>query len=232
MTSMMKTRPLSNSMKEITIKGLLPLVFQGMETSDRITKSDVWLVPELTFRKGCKVCVQAESGGGKTSLLNFIFGARRDYVGDIFFDGRNIKGLSVSEWCAVRQCNIAMLPQELKLFPELTVMQNLRMKNNLTWHMTDDELHSMLRRLDIEAKADVRAGLLSVGQQQRVALIRSLCQPFDFILLDEPVSHLDRNNNLIIARMIEEEASAQGAGIISTSVGNPLLLSDAQIINL
>lgn len=125
-----------------------------------------------------------------------------------------------------------MLPQELKLFPELTVMQNLRMKNNLTGLKTDDELHSMLRRLDIEAKADVRAGLLSVGQQQRVALIRSLCQPFDFILLDEPVSHLDRNNNLIIARMIEEVALAQGAGIISTSVGNPLLLSDAQIINL
>ncbi len=221
-----------DSIKEITIKGLLPLVFKGMETFDRIRKSDVWLVPDLTFRKGCKVCVQAESGGGKTSLLNFIFGARKDYLGEIFFDGRNIKELSVKDWCDVRQCNIAMLPQELKVFPELTVMQNLRMKNNITQHKTDAELLAMLRRLEIENKADVKVGLLSVGQQQRVALIRAICQPFDFIMLDEPVSHLDQNNNLTIARMIEEEALSQGAGIISTSVGNPLLLSDAQMINL
>ena len=221
-----------DSIKEITIKGLLPLVFKGMETLDRIRKSDVWLAPELTFKKGCKVCIQAESGGGKTSLLNFIFGARKDYLGEIFFDGQNIKELSVEDWCDVRQRNIAMLPQVLKVFPELTVMQNLRMKNNLTRHKTDDELLAMLQRLEIENKADIKVGFLSVGQQQRVALIRSICQPFDFIMLDEPVSHLDKNNNQTIARMIEEEALAQGAGIISTSVGNPLLLSDAQIINL
>lgn len=221
-----------DSIKEITIRGLLPLIFKGMETSDRIRKSDVWLAPELTFKKGSKVCVQAESGGGKTSLLNFIFGARKDYLGKILFDGQNIKELSVEDWCDVRRRNIAMLPQELKVFPELTVMQNLRMKNNLTQHKTDDELLAMLQRLEIENKADVKVGFLSVGQQQRVALIRSICQPFDFIMLDEPVSHLDKNNNLTIARMIEEEALAQGAGIISTSVGNPLLLSDAQIINL
>ena len=63
-----------------------------------------------------------------------------------------------------------------------------------------------------------------MGQQQRLAIVRALCQPFDFILLDEPVSHLDAENNAIAAEIIAEEASRQGAGIISTSVGNHLML--------
>ena len=79
---------------------------------------------------------------------------------------------------------------------------------------------------------DYPVGKMSVGQQQRVGIIRALCQPFDFILLDEPVSHLDSRNNLIAARIIAEEADRQGAGIISTSVGNPLLLEDALTLKL
>ncbi|MBQ0008488.1 MAG: ATP-binding cassette domain-containing protein [bacterium] len=223
---------MQKSIDNITVSGLLPLVFRGMEATDRISNSNVWLVPELVFGKGCRVCIQAESGSGKTSLLNFIFGARRDYVGDIRFNGQDIRNLSINDWCRVRQFNIAMLPQELNLFPELTVMQNLRLKNNITNHKSESQIMDMLERLGIKEKADVRVEFLSVGQQQRVALIRSICQPFDFIMLDEPVSHLDLKNNVIIARMIEEEATAQGAGIISTSVGNPLLLANARQITL
>ena len=65
---------------------------------------------------------------------------------------------------------------------------------------------------------------MSIGQQQRVGIIRAICQPFDFILLDEPVSHLDEDNNRKAAKIIIEAADSQGAGIISTSVGNPLML--------
>ena len=56
--------------------------------------------------------------------------------------------------------------------------------------------------------------------------------PFDFILLDEPVSHLDSTNNRIAAEIIAEEATRQGAGVISTSVGNPLLLHSAINVRL
>ena len=73
---------------------------------------------------------------------------------------------------------------------------------------------------------------MSIGQQQRVGIIRALCQPFDFILLDEPVSHLDEENNRRAARMIAGEALRQGAGIITTSVGNPLLLEGAATLKL
>ena len=85
---------------------------------------------------------------------------------------------------------------------------------------------SMLDRLEIAGKADQKASRLSVGQQQRVALVRAICQPFDFIILDEPVSHLDRRNNLIVADLIAEAAQSNNAAIITTSVGNPLLLDE------
>lgn len=55
-----------------------------------------------------------------------------------------------------------------------------------------------------------------------MAFIRCMCQPFDFILLDEPVSHLDAANGELLSGMLLEEAQAQGAGIVVTSVGSRL----------
>lgn len=218
--------------KTITLRSLLPLVFRGMEASDSIRQSQVWLAPDLTFERGCRLCIQAESGGGKSSLLSFIYGNRDDYQGDILFDQDNSRTFDVERWCQLRTRHIALLPQEMRMFPELTVMQNLQLKNKLTHHKSQEELLQLLDRLGIADKVNQRLGLLSIGQQQRVAIIRAICQPFDFILLDEPVSHLDRNNNLIVSRIIDEEATAQGAGVITTSVGNPLLLENARFIAL
>ena len=76
------------------------------------------------------------------------------------------------------------------------------------------------------------AARLSVGQQQRVAAIRAVCQPFDFLMLDEPVSHLDDQRNRTVAEIFDEEARTQGAGIITTSVGHRLLLDGLKTIKL
>ena len=62
--------------------------------------------------------------------------------------------------------------------------------------------------------------------------MRCLCQPFDFILLDEPVSHLDAANGEVLAGLLSEEAQAQGAGVIVTSVGSRLELSYHKILTL
>ncbi len=90
----------------------------------------------------------------------------------------------------------------------------------------------MLTALELGHKADVPAGHLSVGQQQRVAIVRALCQPFDFILLDEPVSHLDARNNVAVAELILTESVAQGAGIIATSVGNNISITPDKVLML
>lgn len=220
------------SIQQIELRGLLPCVFRGMEETEKIRQSEVWLRDELTLERGCRVCIQAESGGGKSSLLSFIYGNRFDYIGSILFDGQESRRLSVDDWCELRTRHLALLPQELRLFPELSVMQNLQLKNRLTDHKTEAEMLTMLEHLGIREKAQERVGLLSVGQQQRVAIVRAVCQPFDFLLLDEPVSHLDRANNLIAASIVEEEALRQGAGIVSTSVGNPLQIEGATLVSL
>ncbi|MDE7407854.1 MAG: ATP-binding cassette domain-containing protein [Muribaculaceae bacterium] len=218
-------------MNAITIDKVLPHVFRGMEEEPRLRDSQVWLA-QLTLTRGCRVCIAAESGGGKSSLLSFVCGERDDYNGLISFDGRDIRSLSVNQWCDVRMQHLALLPQEMRLFGELTVMENIELKNRLTRHRTTSQIMTMLDELGIASKADSPASRLSVGQQQRVALVRALCQPFDFIMLDEPVSHLDETNNRIAAAMVEREAESAGAGIIATSVGNPLLLTAPTVIRL
>lgn len=207
--------------EKIHLSGMLPRVF----LSESIPDSDVWR-GEVTFERGRFYLVEAASGGGKSSLCSYIFGARGDYEGSLMFDGTDASTLGMGQWQEFRRRNIAYLPQELSLFPELTALQNIEMKNSLTGWKTGEEIDGWLRMLGIWQRKDYLVGKMSIGQQQRVGIIRALCQPFDFILLDEPVSHLDGDNNRIAATMITEEARQQGAGIISTSVGNPLLIDE------
>jgi ABC-type lipoprotein export system ATPase subunit len=193
--------------------------------------SDVWL-QDITLERGKRYLISAESGTGKSSMCSYIYGYRQDYSGTIAFDGQDIRSLSIAQWCDIRKHHIAYLPQDMRLFGELTAMENVQLKNRLTCHKSEQEIKQMFELMGIADKLDSLASKLSIGQQQRVAIIRTLCQPCDFILLDEPVSHLDDENNRIVADLITDEATRQGAGIIATSVGNHLKMDDATLINL
>lgn len=202
-------------MQKIQLLNTLPAVFAGREED----RSEVWL-RNVTFERGKHYLISAESGTGKSSLCSYIYGYRIDFSGVMQFDGTDIRTLTVPQWCDVRKSHIAYLPQDLRLFPELTALENIQLKNRLTGHKAEKEIVDYFERLGIPEKVNSPVGKLSIGQQQRVAIIRTLCQPADFIMLDEPVSHLDETNNAIVAQMVMEEAERQGAGIISTSVGN------------
>lgn len=213
--------------EKITLYRMLPRVF----VSEKIPDSDVWL-KTLTLERGGRYRIEAASGGGKSSLCAYICGARTDYEGRLLFDSSDTRSFSIPRWQELRRNHIAYLPQELSLFPELSAWENIQLKNRLTGHASDKEVEDWLEELGIASRRDYPAGRMSIGQQQRVAIIRSICQPFDFIILDEPVSHLDAENNRIAADIVSREASRRGAAIISTSVGNHLLLSDAIEIKL
>lgn len=207
--------------EKITLSNTLPQVFTGMEHEVPVSLSQVWL-QNIEFARPNYYMVEAESGTGKSSLCSYIYGSRGDYRGKILFDGRDVSEFTIEQWCELRTRSLAYLPQEMQLFPELTVLENIDIKNRLTGCKSREWILEALERLEISVKADVLAGKLSVGQQQRVAIIRALCQPFDFILIDEPVSHLDQRNNNIVAHLIQEEAQSNGASIIATSVGNKI----------
>ncbi|MGM9860494.1 MAG: ATP-binding cassette domain-containing protein [Muribaculaceae bacterium] len=217
-----------NHIQTIRLRGLLPAVFDNAPGRERFASSGVML-GDVALECGKTYCLNASSGTGKTSLCGFIYGSRRDYLGNIFFDDLDARAISVEQWCELRRRHLAFLPQELGLFAELSVMDNIKLKNRLTDTKSQQQILQMLDRLGVADLADRLAGQISVGQQQRVALVRALCQPFDFILLDEPVSHLDAFNNKLCADLILEEAARYGAAIIFTSVGNPLSIKSPVI---
>lgn len=206
-------------MNLITLQNTLPQVFADKNFID----SDVWH-KDVELKKGHFYLIEAASGTGKSSLCSYLYGYRDDYQGIICFDEANIRQLGVSQWVDIRKKSISILFQDLRLFAELTAMENVLLKNSLTGFKKKKDIKDLFYELGIGDKMDVLAGKLSFGQQQRVALIRALCQPADFILLDEPVSHLDEVNARNMARILTEEASRQGAGIIVTSIGKHLEL--------
>ena len=203
-------------MRLISLYNVIPSVFAAEANA---INSQIWRQDHFAFCKGESYLITAESGTGKSSLCSFIYGWRTDFSGTIVLDYFDIETLHSRQWTAIRNNNIAYLPQEMRLFAELTARENVELKNRLTGFKTPEQIARMFEALEIDNRIDTPVGRLSIGQQQRVAIIRTLCQPFDFILLDEPVSHLDARNNDIAARLIADEAAAQGAAIIATSVG-------------
>jgi ABC-type lipoprotein export system ATPase subunit len=204
-------------MNVINLQHALPQVFVGRDYVD----SDVWH-QDVSFEKGDFYLIEAASGTGKSSLCSYIYGYRNDYQGIIGFDGNNIRNLSVKDWVDIRKHSLSMLFQDLRLFTELTAMENVLLKNSLTGFKKKKDIKDMFYELGIGDKMEVPVGKMSFGQQQRVALIRALCQPFDFLFMDEPVSHLDEVNAKNMGRILTEEAMRQGAGVIVTSIGKHL----------
>ena len=214
-------------MEQITLNNTLPRVFAGHDG----IHSNVWL-QDITLERGKRYLISAESGTGKSSMCSYIYGYRQDYSGTIAFDGQDIRSLTVAQWCDIRQRHVAYLPQDMRLFGELTAMENVELKNRLTGFKSREDIIKLFEALGIADKVDSLASKLSIGQQQRVAIVRALCQPCDFILLDEPVSHLDDENNRIVADLIAQEADRQGAGVIATSVGNHLKMDVDKLFRL
>lgn len=201
-------------MNYIVLDNTLPNVF--LQRTD--IKSDVWR-KKVTLEKGKTYLVEASSGTGKSSLCSFIIGYRKDFDGKIFFDSHDSRKYDTQDWTKLRQRNISILFQELRLFPELTAMENVEIKNSLTGFKTKKEIENWFEALGIADKTNAPIRLMSFGQQQRVAMIRALVQPFDFLLADEPISHLDETNSKVMANIMMEEARHQGAGIVITSIG-------------
>ncbi len=170
------------------------------------------------LESGKKILLNASSGKGKSTFSMTVFGIRKDYEGTILYDGRDIKTFSVDEWVTIRQRKISTVFQDLQLFHKLTVAENLQLKNQLTDFKSEIEIKNMLAELEIDHKWNDPCGLLSMGQQQRVAIVRSLCQPFNWLILDEPFSHLDERNSLRCLSMIDAECTRQKAGFVLTSL--------------
>ena len=196
-------------------------------SESEVSGSDIYLQNEIVFKKSNNYLLKANSGHGKSSILNFIYACNKNYTGKIIFEGE--KHYSI---ISLRRTKLAYVFQDFKLFSKLTLWENIKIKNNLTNFKTDEKILILIDKLGLSQKKDQLVETLSLGQKQRVAIIRSLCQPFDFLFLDEPFSHLDERNIEILSDIINKELEDQNAGCIMTTLNNEYLFQYDKILNL
>ena len=194
---------------QIHLQKIFPTYFE----EDKVTNSEVWS-KDVLFTKGEHVHIVAPSGSGKTSLIHFIYGLRKDFDGTILYQEQDIKKFSLENFSTFRQKNISIIFQDLRLFTEQTVRTNIEIKRQLNPYHPPEKIDAMAMRLGIANKLNRLAKTCSYGEQQRIAIIRSLMQPFDFILLDEPFSNLDENNRIKAFELINEECKQRNASMI------------------
>lgn len=180
---------------------------------EKIKASEIW-DQNITINKGEHLHIVAPSGSGKTSLMHFIYGLRKDYSGVIYYDDTDIKKLSVENFSSFRQNKISIIFQDLRLFEDQTVQENIEIKRILDPYYPAERISEMAQRLGVETKLNQLAKTCSYGEQQRIAIIRALMQPFDFLLLDEPYSHLDETNRKKAMELIYEECEKRDAAMI------------------
>lgn len=172
-----------------------------------------------TWERGSKLLVLAPSGKGKSTLVHALYGLRKDYEGQITFDQKPLSSFAPDEWSAMRSQKLSVVFQDLRLFPELTAMENCQIKALLQAGSMEDTILQMATALGVHEILEQTAGTLSYGQQQRIAIIRALLQPFEWLLLDEPFSHLDEANTAKAAALIQTICRERQAGMLMVSLG-------------
>jgi putative ABC transport system ATP-binding protein len=194
---------------QLGISQLLPTYFE----KTRPETSEIW-GKDLAWQNGEMIKIVAPSGSGKSSLINFLYGMRKDYEGIIRYDQHEMNKTDAESMAVLRKDHISIVFQDLRLFPHQTVQENLELKRQLNPYHPKEKITEMAERLGIGKKLSSLAKTCSYGEQQRVAIIRALMQPFDFLLLDEPFSHLDNRNSELAMELMLEEARERQASIV------------------
>ena len=128
----------------LQIQSILPSYFE----TERFQTSEIW-GKELQFEKGQFIKIVAPSGSGKTSLMHFLYGMRNDYSGSIMYDTKNIRHLPPEEISLLRKNNFSMVFQDLRLFPDQTVFQNIDIKRQLNPYYPAEKINEMAEQLGI-----------------------------------------------------------------------------------
>jgi putative ABC transport system ATP-binding protein len=200
---------------DISIKNLLPIPLKERLQN---RSSDIWN-RELVLTGGTYAKVNAPSGSGKSTLVHILYKLRHDYLGSVQYGDTNIQALSEDALAVLRQKHISIVFQDLRLFPNLTARENIALKRVLTEPVYPAEkIDEMAELLGLDHVLNQPTSLCSYGEQQRIAIIRALMQPFDWLIMDEPFSHLDKANTHKAAALIDVECKKRNAGLLITDL--------------
>ncbi len=207
-----------------------------------ITHDSIWNT-DFSFKSGEMYQIIAPSGKGKSTLVGLLAGTRGDFLGRLILEGQLSTEFSPMKWSQWRALTCSVVFQDLQLFQNLTALQNLTLTSEInqihsknqtpsTHIQSVETLTEWATFLGVEAKLNQPVALLSFGQMQRIAILRALNRPFNWIVLDEPFSHLDQTNANIALNLIQKVATQQNAGIIITALDDRYALPGFQNVTI
>jgi len=177
-------------------------------------------LPHLDFETGSVIGISGPSGSGKTSLLHCLAGLMRPTSGAILWNDQDIAALSATDCDLWRREHVGLVFQDFQLIPELSVLENIALPQFFSqWRLTETQknsLHKQGQQLGLNNLYQ-RASSLSRGEQQRVAVARSLWHHPALILADEPTASLDRAHADKVMQALLEHASQHRTTLIVAS---------------
>ncbi|MFT4153582.1 ATP-binding cassette domain-containing protein [Parafilimonas sp.] len=194
--------------------------------------SDVWN-KQLQLNNAEYIKIKAPSGTGKTTLVHILYKLRRDYEGNVLLDDKNLATFNADDLALLRQQNISIIFQDLRLFPNITASENIELNRVLQQPLYESHvIDEMAAQLGIAHILHQKAVMCSYGEQQRIAIIRALMQPFNWLIMDEPFSHLDKNNIDKASALIDAECKKRNAGFILTDLEDDDHFNYTRLLNL
>lgn len=167
------------------------------------------------FATGKVYAIKGKSGSGKTTLLSLISGLEKKYEGSICFDGKELRELDLDNY---RSKDIGIVFQSYNLLPHLTAIENIILSmnvSNLNIPNKKEKAIELMKSIGLkESQKDRRVLKLSGGEQQRVAIARSLSYNPKMILADEPTGNLDRETEDEILKILKNLAKYEDKCII------------------
>ena len=167
------------------------------------------------FKTGKVYAIKGKSGSGKTTLLSLISGLENDYEGTIYYDSKELKKLDLDNY---RSSDIGIIFQSYNLLPHLTAMENIILSmdiSNVKVKNKEEKAKELMKSVGLkESQATRRVLKLSGGEQQRVAIARSLSYNPKMILADEPTGNLDKETENEILKIFKNLAKQENKCII------------------
>jgi len=196
----------------------------------------------LEVEKGQSLAIVGPSGSGKSTLLNIIGALARPTSGRVLFDDRNLGELGDVELARIRNREIGFVFQLHHLLPQCTVLENVLVptltdKGRTSKQKAQRRAVELLERVGLKDWSLYRPGELSVGQRQRVAVVRALINEPKLLLADEPTGSLDERTSQNIADLLVELNKSEQVTLIVVThslrlagcIGHVLELSDGII---
>ncbi|GIO27459.1 ABC transporter ATP-binding protein [Ornithinibacillus bavariensis] len=193
----------------------MSVILNAEKVSKTFSNQQLVLKPtSIKINRGEIYVIEGKSGSGKSTLLSILGGLEKPTSGRVYYRNSSFYELNDEKQSEIRGKSFGFIFQSFHLIPELSVKQNIELP--LTFNTVDNRLETkdLAKRLEIEYLLDKETTKLSGGEQQRVAIARSLITLPDIVFADEPTGNLDHKTTRKIVNLLSELSNIYGISLV------------------